>query len=76
MSYQRSDGPDAGAGLWLIGPDAKIDATALRAHLEKGGKVFFLPRSQAEGELGVTLKPAAAGFAGSCLCPSGPKPGA
>ncbi len=49
MSYQRSDVLDAGAGLLLIGPDANIDAAALGAYLEAGGKAFFLPRSQADG---------------------------
>ncbi len=73
VSYQRSAVPDAGAGLWLIGPDANIDSAALNTHLEEGGKVFFLPRSQAEGWLGVTLKPAAADFAGSLSVPEWPE---
>src|SRR5262249_29167605 len=63
----------AGAGLLLIGPDAEFDTAALRAYLEGGGKVLFLPRSQADGGLGVTLKPAAAGFAGSLSVPGWPE---
>jgi beta-galactosidase len=62
-----------GAGLLLIGPDAAFDATALTAYLEQGGKAFFLPRSQADGWLGVTLTPAAARFAGSLSVPEWPE---
>ena len=76
VSYQRSATLDAGAGLLLIGPDANIDTAALSAYLEEGGKAFFLPRSQADGWLGTTLKPAAADFAGSLSVPDGPKQGA
>ncbi len=47
--------------------------TALSAYLEQGGKAFFLPRSQADGWLGVTLKPAAASFAGSLSAPEWPE---
>ena len=63
----------SGAGLLLIGPDAALDTASLRAYLEEGGKVFFLPRSQAEGRLGATLKPAAAHFAGSLSVPEWPE---
>ena len=73
VSYQRSDVLSAGVGLLLIGPDANIDAAALRAYLEEGGKAFFLPRSQADSGLGVTLKPAAADFAGSLSVPEWPE---
>ena len=73
VSYQKSATLDTGAGLLLIGPDAALDATALTACLEQGGKAFFLPRSQAGGWLGTTLKPAAAGFAGSLLAPEWPE---
>ncbi len=73
VSYQRSDAMSAGAALLLIGPDAKIDAAALCAYLEAGGKAFFLPRSQADGPLGATLKPAAAAFAGSLSVPDWPE---
>ena len=62
VSYQPSAALDTSAGLLLIGPDAALDSAALNAYLEKGGKAFFLPRSQAEGWLGTTLKPAAAQF--------------
>jgi beta-galactosidase len=67
VSYERSGA--AGAGLLLIGPDAAFDVAALRGHVQAGGKVFFLPRTQAEGGLGVTLQPAPAGFAGSLSVP-------
>jgi beta-galactosidase len=65
VSYQQSATLDSSAGLLLIGPDATLDATALTAYLEKGGRAFFFPCSQADGWLGSTLKPAAASFAGS-----------
>jgi beta-galactosidase len=73
VSYQRSEAISAGAALLLIGPDAKIDAAALRAYMEAGGKAFFLPRSQADEPLGVMLKPAAAAFAGSLAVPDWPE---
>ena len=73
VSYQRSDALDAGAGLVLIGPDAAVDTAALRAYLDKGGKAFFLPRSQADGWLGTALKAAAADFAGSLAVPDWPE---
>jgi beta-galactosidase len=71
--YQQSAALDAEAGLLLVGPDAVIDTAVLRAYLEKGGKVFFLPRSQADGWLGITLKPAGADFAGSLSVPNWPE---
>jgi beta-galactosidase len=73
VSYQQSASLDTGAGLLLIGPDAAIDSATLNAYLEKGGKAFLLPQSQAEGWLGVTLKPAAAQFAGSLSAPDWPE---
>ncbi|MGE5610772.1 MAG: sugar-binding domain-containing protein [Bacillota bacterium] len=69
VSYQRSTTLNAETALLLVGPDAAIDTDALNAYLERGGKAFFLPRSQAEGWLGTTLKPAAAHFAGSLSAP-------
>jgi len=73
VSYQRSSMLDADAGLLLIGPDATIDTASLNAYLEKGGKVFFLPRAQGDGLLGTTLKPATADFAGSLSVPDWPE---
>jgi beta-galactosidase len=64
---------DSAAGLLLIGPDAAVDSAALTAYLEAGGKVFFLPRSQADGGLATVLKPAAADFAGSLSVPEWPE---
>jgi beta-galactosidase len=69
VSYQQATVLDPGAQLILIGADAAVDAQALDAYLQAGGKAFFLPRSQADDGLGVTLKPAAAQFAGSLSAP-------
>jgi beta-galactosidase len=71
--YQQSAVLDADAGLLLVGPDAVVDTAILNAYLEKGGKVFFLPCSQACGWLGTTLKPAGANFAGSLSVPDWPE---
>lgn len=71
--YKQSAVLDTDAGLLLVGPDAVIDTAALRAYLEKGGKVFFLPRSQADGWLGTTLKPAGASFTGPLSVPDWPE---
>ena len=73
VNYQQSATLDTGAGLLLIGADATFDATVLHAYLEKGGKAFFLPRAQAEGWLGTTLKAASTGFAGSLSTPEWPE---
>jgi beta-galactosidase len=73
VGYQPSATLDTSAGLLLIGADAAVDTAALNAYLEKGGKAFFLPRSQAEGSLGATLQPAAAHFAGSLSAPLWPE---
>jgi beta-galactosidase len=73
VSYQRSNTPDAGAGLLLIGPDATVNAATLSVYLVKGGKAFFLPRGQADGGLGTILKQAAADFAGSLSVPDWPE---
>jgi beta-galactosidase len=73
VGYQRSSALDTDAGLLLVGSDAVIDTAELHAYLEKGGKAFFLPRSQADGWLGTTLKPAEAHFAGSLSVPDWPE---
>ncbi|MGE5294746.1 MAG: beta-galactosidase, partial [Solirubrobacterales bacterium] len=73
VGYQASDSLDTSAGLLLIGPDAVVDPGTLNAYLEEGGKVFFLPRSQAQGWLGTSLKPASAQFAGSLSAPAWPE---
>jgi len=73
VDYQQSAALDASTDLLLIGSDATIDSAALNAYLEKGGKAFFLPRSQAQGWLGTSLKPAAAQFAGSLSAPAWPE---
>ncbi len=73
VTYQKSEKLDSAAGLLLIAPDATVDTGALTAYLEKGGKAFFLPRSQPEGALSTTLKPAAERFAGSLTAPGWPE---
>ncbi|MCR4414148.1 MAG: hypothetical protein NUV77_17160, partial [Thermoguttaceae bacterium] len=73
VSYERSESLSPGTDLLLVGADAKIDASALRAYVEQGGKAFFLPRSEADGPLGVTFKQAAADFAGSLSVPDWPE---
>lgn len=73
VSYERSTTPDVDAGLLLIGSDAVLDATALAAYLEKGGRAFFLPCARAQGWLGTGLKPADGRFAGSLSAPGWPE---
>jgi beta-galactosidase len=73
VSYERSATLAADAGLLLIGPDATLATAALNAYVEGGGKVFCLPRAQADGWLGTTLKPGAAQFAGSLAVPGWPE---
>jgi len=73
VSYERSDTLNTSAELVLIGPDAAMDTTVLTAYLEAGGKAFFLPRAQAEGGLGTTLKSAETHFAGSLSAPDWPE---
>ncbi|UCD51967.1 MAG: hypothetical protein JSW27_04880, partial [Phycisphaerales bacterium] len=73
VDYQRLASLDPSAELLLVGADAAVDSATLNAYLEQGGKVFFLPRSQAEGGLGTNLEPAAAQFAGSLSVPIWPE---
>ena len=73
VSFKRSGTLDKSAGLILIGADATIDQAALNAYLEQGGKAFFLPRTQGDGPLGITLKQAAKDFAGSRSVPDWPE---
>jgi beta-galactosidase len=73
VGYERSATLAPDAGLLLVGPDAAIAPAALNAWLEQGGKAFFLPRAQADGWLGTTLKPAPAQFAGALSAPGWPE---
>ena len=73
VSYERSVTLDNSAGLTLIGADVTIDQAALNAYLEQGGKAFFLPRTQGDGPLSITLKQAAKDFAGSRSVPDWPE---
>jgi beta-galactosidase len=73
VSYHPSTTLDTEAGLLVIGPGATLEQPALNNYLKKGGKAFFLPRSQPEGWLGTTLEPAPDGFAGSVSAPKWPE---
>lgn len=73
VNYQRSAAIDAGTSLLLVGTDAAIDPAAIDGFLERGGKVFFLPRADERGLLGTVLKRAPVGFAGSLSAPPWPE---
>lgn len=73
VQYLASSQLETSAELLLVGSDAAFDTAALTAYLEKGGKALFLPCAKAEGQLGVTLKAAAAHFAGSLSVPQWPE---
>jgi beta-galactosidase len=73
VAFQRADTLDADTELLLVGPDAAVDAVVLDTYLQKGGKAFFLPRTQAEGWLGARLVSAAMHFAGSLSVPDWPE---
>src|SRR5206468_729452 len=73
VRYQRSETVDPSAGVLLLGPDAAVDPAALTAYLQRGGRAFFLPRTGAEGPLGIGLKQAPAQFAGSLAVPPWPE---
>ena len=49
VNYQRSAEADAGAGLWLIGPDANIEAAALRASPGRRGQGLLLAACAGRG---------------------------
>ena len=73
VDYESSSRLDAHAELVIIGDEAQFDEKALRTYLENGGKAFFLPRAQADGWLGVKLKPTSTNFAGSVSVPVWPE---
>jgi beta-galactosidase len=73
VNFEQASALDASAGLVLVGSDANVDEAALNSYLEEGGKVFFLPRTQADGPLGTTLVQAADQFAGSLSPPDWPE---
>ncbi len=73
VGYERSATLAPDAGLLLVGPDAAIAPAALNVWLEQGGKAFFLPRAQADGWLGTTLRPAPAQFVGALSAPGWPE---
>jgi len=69
VNFERSEALDSQASLVLIGSDAAIGPAMFNSYLEKGGKAFFLPRSQEHGPLSTTLKPAPVQFSGSLTAP-------
>ncbi len=73
VTYHRSAVLEANANVLLIGQDASVEAAALTAYLAKGGKAFFLPRSESGPGFDVSLKQASAGFAGSLSVPNWPE---
>ncbi|MBE9126900.1 MULTISPECIES: glycoside hydrolase family 2 protein [unclassified Coleofasciculus] len=68
LIYQRTNSLTADAGLVIIGTQAKVNDEQLRAYLNKGGKIFFLPRHTASAPLGITMKQVKA-FPGSLNVP-------
>lgn len=72
VTYQKSAQLDPSADLVIVGGDAKLDDAALTAYLNRGGKVFFLPRRDEGTNLGVSTK-AVQDFAGSLQVPSWPE---
>jgi hypothetical protein len=73
VAFQRADALDDGTELLLVGPDAVLDTTELDTYLEKGGKAFFLPCTQASGWLGARFVLASAHFTGSLAVPDWPE---
>ncbi len=73
VAYVRAAGLAPAVGLTLVGAEAEMDIPGLTAYLEGGGKVFFLPRAQADGPLGVRLQAAGADFAGALSPPDWPE---
>lgn len=73
VTYEPSATLDVKAELLLIGSDANLNSLELNNYLQKGGKAFFLPRTQAVGWLGTTLQPGAPVFAGSLAVPDWPE---
>jgi beta-galactosidase len=73
VAYERSTTLDDDVDLALVGADAELDAKVLNQCLDKGGKVFFLPRSGSNEFFGVKLKQAGEKFAGSFSVPAWPE---
>jgi beta-galactosidase len=73
VTFEPASTLNENAGLTLIGPDAVIDSKSLSEYVEKGGKVFFLPRAGSNDFFGATLKPAPEKFAGSLSAPDWPE---
>lgn len=69
LIYQRSSSLTADAGLVIIGSQATVTDEELRAYLNRGGTVFFLPRHSDSAPLGIRLQPVKE-FAGSLAVPN------
>ncbi len=67
--YQRANGLSKDVGLAIVGAQANVKDSDLRAYLNGGGKAFFLPRQVPVAGLGVGLQPAK-DFGGSLAVPS------
>lgn len=73
--YQRREQLVPEAELTIVGPYAAINSDTLKAYIEQGGKVFFLPGQNADTlvqELGVRLRQVK-DFAGSLQVPEWPE---
>jgi beta-galactosidase len=69
LIYQRSSSLTADAGLVIIGTQAAVTDEELRAYLNRGGTVFFLPRHSDSAPLGIRLQ-SVKDFAGSLAIPN------
>ena len=69
LIYQRSSSLTADAGLVIIGSQATVTDEELRAYLNRGGTVFFLPRHSDSAPLGIRLQ-SVKEFAGSLAVPN------
>ncbi|HLO47627.1 MAG TPA: glycoside hydrolase family 2 TIM barrel-domain containing protein, partial [Kamptonema sp.] len=71
--YQKSGSLSADTKLAIVGGDAKVnDDDDLRSYLNRGGKIFFLPRKSFVGVLGLGLD-VVENFGGSLKVPSWPE---
>jgi beta-galactosidase len=69
VSFESASTLNENAGLTLMGPDAVINPKSLSEYVEKGGKLFFLPRSGSNDFFGATLKLAPEKLPGSLSVP-------
>jgi len=69
LIYQQRSSLTADAGLVIIGTQAAVTDEELRAYLNRGGTVFFLPRHSDAAPLGIRLE-SVKEFAGSLAVPN------